>query len=334
MASRNYIVIKHGEGAPADGSLIANELGFDTTNSKLYIGKASAPVETTDTTYQSSKTYYLKTGDYTYTKFTGTSFDSSTKYYEINFTSYEVAGDSFLNKNSTDLQEIKGNVKVDNTLSTKTMVVDENESIGGILGVTGNASIGGTLGIAGDTTVGGAFSSDGTLTVPNAVVSGTVSTKTMVVNENESVGGWLNVAGSVIASRLTVYGKTLIDLIYPVGSIYMSTVYGNPGNWLTGTTWVSISDRFLLGAGDVYGAGTTGGSSTRSLSASNLPPYVPISWFNASSPSAGAYGSLDGNIIWSSKAPSGYVNVDTGQTASAFSIMPPYLVVYMWKRTA
>lgn len=53
----------------------------------------------------------------------------------------------------------------------------------------------------------------------------------------------------------------LLDLFYPVGSIYTSTKNTNPAATLGGT-WTQIKDRFLLCAGDSYSAGTTGGSAT------------------------------------------------------------------------
>lgn len=53
----------------------------------------------------------------------------------------------------------------------------------------------------------------------------------------------------------------LLDLFYPVGSIYTSTKNTNPATTLGGT-WTQIKDRFLLCAGDSYSAGATGGSAT------------------------------------------------------------------------
>lgn len=53
----------------------------------------------------------------------------------------------------------------------------------------------------------------------------------------------------------------LLDLFYPVGSIYTSTKNTNPASTLGGT-WTQIKDRFLLCAGDSYSAGSTGGSAT------------------------------------------------------------------------
>ena len=64
---------------------------------------------------------------------------------------------------------------------------------------------------------------------------------------------------------MKVYGKLLkafvVDSIYPVGSIYMSVNSTSPAT-LFGGTWSQLKDRFLLGAGDTYSNGATGGAAT------------------------------------------------------------------------
>ena len=52
---------------------------------------------------------------------------------------------------------------------------------------------------------------------------------------------------------------SIFDLIYPVGSIYMSVNNVDPGT-LFGGTWDQIEDTFLLAAGTNHAAGSTGGS--------------------------------------------------------------------------
>lgn len=53
----------------------------------------------------------------------------------------------------------------------------------------------------------------------------------------------------------------LLNIFYPVGSIYTSTKSTSPAT-LFGGTWVQIKDTFLLTAGDNYSAGSKGGSAT------------------------------------------------------------------------
>lgn len=121
--------------------------------------------------------------------------------------------------------------------------------------------------------------------------------------------------------------------IYPVGSIYMSVNSTSPAS-LFGGTWVQLKDRFLLGAGDTYTNGATGGEATHTLITSEMPTHVHnINGVNAESgiptPTGGDWQSLyvrrDADVVRDSGGTGG------GQ---AHNNMPPYLVVYMWKRTA
>ena len=53
----------------------------------------------------------------------------------------------------------------------------------------------------------------------------------------------------------------LLDLIYPIGAIYLSVSFINP-DLVLGGTWERLEDRFLVGAGSDHSIGATGGSST------------------------------------------------------------------------
>lgn len=67
-------------------------------------------------------------------------------------------------------------------------------------------------------------------------------------------------------------GAPLLNLVYPVGSIYLSSNNTNPGT-LFGGTWIQIKDRFILTAGDYYSNGATGGASSVTLTVSNMPSH-------------------------------------------------------------
>lgn len=73
--------------------------------------------------------------------------------------------------------------------------------------------------------------------------------------------------------ELEIHGKTIVNLIYPVGSIYLSVNATSPAT-LFGGSWTQLKDRFLLGAGSTYTAAATGGSSTHTLSASEMPKHA------------------------------------------------------------
>ena len=75
----------------------------------------------------------------------------------------------------------------------------------------------------------------------------------------------------------TLKNSGLLDLIYPVGAIYMSTSETNPGN-LFGGTWVSWgSGRVPVGVngndGNFNAVEKEGGQSTVTIGSNNLPPH-------------------------------------------------------------
>ena len=66
--------------------------------------------------------------------------------------------------------------------------------------------------------------------------------------------------------------QQFVDAAYPIGSVYMSTSPTNP-NLLFGGVWKALENRFLLGAGTSYNAGSTGGTSSVTLTTSQIPSH-------------------------------------------------------------
>ena len=64
----------------------------------------------------------------------------------------------------------------------------------------------------------------------------------------------------------------LLDLIYPVGSIYISVNSTSPAT-LFGGTWEILNDVFLLAAGSYANAGTFGGEATHTLTVDEMPSH-------------------------------------------------------------
>lgn len=147
-----------------------------------------------------------------------------------------------------------------------------------------------------------------------------------------------------------------LDAIYPVGSIYMSVNATNPGT-LFGGTWERISGRFLLAADETYEAGTTGGASSvtsggTAITIEQMPahnhgsagghthtvPYRTSS--NLANGSSGIWFTDPGTVTGYGGATGSagahtHTSQGSGQTHThTVSTMPPYLSVYMWKRTA
>ena len=123
----------------------------------------------------------------------------------------------------------------------------------------------------------------------------------------------------------------ILGLVYPVGSIYMSINNVSPAT-LFGGKWVQIKGRFLLGASDVYKANTTGGEATHALTTDEMPSHQhSIPYPNAAGPEEAAIGypaDSDINKSWGAEM----CKTKSAGGSAAHNNMPPYLVVYMWRR--
>ena len=67
------------------------------------------------------------------------------------------------------------------------------------------------------------------------------------------------------APSIRAVKEDVFNLIYPVGSIYMSANNVSPAT-LFGGEWESLENRFLIGAGSGYSAGSKGGSDSADIS--------------------------------------------------------------------
>ena len=126
--------------------------------------------------------------------------------------------------------------------------------------------------------------------------------------------------------------ETWLERAYPVGSIYLSVSGTDPGT-LFGGTWARIKDRFLLAAGDDYAAGATGGEAEHTLTAGEMPEHThALYYYKASGDKSFGYNyGGAGQQSNPTTASGGIVPAGGGQ---AHNNMPPYLAVYVWRRTA
>lgn len=205
--------------------------------------------------------------------------------------------------------------------------------------------------------------------LPPGGTSGQVLTK---ASNNDRDVSW--------ASPTSAGVSEIANMIYPVGSIYMSVNSTDPST-LFGGTWERLKDRFLLSAGDSYTAGNTGGEATHKLTTTEMPSHThslsshthslqshthtgPSHAHEATSggsfvthvssgmggyagtaannfgikatstsTAAGGTGNTGGPSNNTSGTPSNNTSGSSGSDG-AHNNMPPYLVVYMWKRTA
>lgn len=127
---------------------------------------------------------------------------------------------------------------------------------------------------------------------------------------------------------------------FPIGYIYITTSSASPAKTFGGT-WERIEDVFLLATGNKYAAGSTGGEATHTLTESEMPEHSHsdrIGWLNdhKTNNPLGINGTALTVISNPSNArvddPQAHVGLTGG--SQAHNNMPPYLAVYMWKRTA
>ena len=153
-----------------------------------------------------------------------------------------------------------------------------------------------------------------------------------------------------------VTGVNEVLAAYPVGAIYMSKSNTNPKD-LFGGTWGQITDKFIVGAGNLYGAGTEGGSKDAVIVAHTHT-------VSGTAESAGAHThkiKCDQDAVYSSSGTRGWSvhKAETGAggtvgitdskgahthnvsgTAASNGVsgtnanLPPYKAYYIWERTA
>lgn len=148
----------------------------------------------------------------------------------------------------------------------------------------------------------------------------------------------------------------IIDKIYPIGSIYISTNTTNPSEYLGGV-WAQIKDTFLLASGDIYPNGSRGGEATHTLTTNEMPSHTHIQ--NAHNHSQEPHrhtiytargdknygGTPNGNVYWGDNIarehistfenavndPTTATNQNTGG-GQPHNNMPPYYAVTIWQR--
>lgn len=153
--------------------------------------------------------------------------------------------------------------------------------------------------------------------------------------------------------------------IYPVGSIYMSTVSTNPATLFGFGTWEAMpAGRVLLAQGKsswgtTYNAGSTGGEATHQLTVGELPSHGHSASTNTTGnhththpgwqmgegtrhqdgcsaiPQRGDQGGYNGTYTFSTAGNHSHtITVNNTGLNTAHNNMQPYIVCYIWKRSA
>lgn len=139
----------------------------------------------------------------------------------------------------------------------------------------------------------------------------------------------------------TKLGIDFLNMIYPIGSIYMS-VNGTSPNTLFGGTWERIQGKFLLAGNDSveeYKPGKTGGTTTHNHSSGSLISDLNFQQggvlYNYK-PNASCTYNYKETFTYTEANTSGslYGGVNVRGNTDNANNMPPFLSVYVWKRVS
>ena len=162
----------------------------------------------------------------------------------------------------------------------------------------------------------------------------------------------------IATTAFVTAAATSLSTIYPIGSIYTSTVSTNPNTLFGFGTWVAFgAGRVLLGDGGGYAAGATGGSAdavvvshthtgtTTSTDSGHTHTLAfsagsTMTGLGSTGPSGWQGANTGVNYITVSGTNSSTANITsttsistTGSSGTGANLQP-YVVVYMWNRTA
>lgn len=148
------------------------------------------------------------------------------------------------------------------------------------------------------------------------------------------------------SSSVAYNGKRLCDILYPVGSIYLSTNSTSPAT-LFGGTWSRLKGGFLYGvtSGSTYSTGNGTGTSTNShtLTINQMPAHEHSIRYGSST-GKGVTISIDYqtdyqvlNIedwAWQNSSADGNLFAASVGGGKGHSHDIPYIAVFMWRRTS
>ena len=161
------------------------------------------------------------------------------------------------------------------------------------------------------------------------------ASKAVTADANIDITG---VRNFTMTGTLTVGGNTAATLqaVYPVGSIYINaTVATNPATLLGFGTWAAFgAGRVMVGIDstdtDFDAAEETGGAKTVTLTTSQIPSHTHTATLMGN----GEDEQQDLPASGDNTNPSRTMTTSATGGGAAHNNVQPYIVVYMWKRTA
>lgn len=137
--------------------------------------------------------------------------------------------------------------------------------------------------------------------------------------------------------------RSIVDMIYPIGSYYWSSNATNPSS-IFGGTWEQVKDRFVLAAGDSYKVGATGGEAQHTLTVDEMPGHRHSSDTYQNGFANAGIADTDKYCTWVNRGTPNNNNPNTAENgpirtswvggSRPHNNMPPYIVAYCWHRTA
>jgi hypothetical protein len=178
-----------------------------------------------------------------------------------------------------------------------------------------------------------------------------------------ATGNGAVVSGSLKAGNVTYpvseSDKNLIDVIFPVGSVYFTATNQNPSTFMGGAWSAIAAGRFVVGVGtgtdstgnqETFNAGTNDGTYTKSLDSTNVPPHFHYVASNVNVPlgspsiAENTYTAVSDTLQYRLKGTTTQPTIGRTSTAgntestdgvgSPISITPPSFGLYIWRRTA
>lgn len=99
-------------------------------------------------------------------------------------------------------------------------------------------------------------------------------------------------------------------------------------------TWEQVKDRFLLGAGDTYTAGATGGEAAHTLTVEELPAHTHVAFAYGNTSIQGGGTDQNYKAIKTSTFDGTQKSTGSSGNNATHNNMPPYFAVYIWRRIA
>jgi len=184
--------------------------------------------------------------------------------------------------------------------------------------------------------------------------------------DNFTVGGNLAVTGTTTLTGIptaptaasgtnttqvatTAFVTSALAVLYPVGSIFTATVSTNPNTLFGFGTWTAFgAGRVLIGNGGGFTAGATGGSAdavvvshTHTATSTVSDPGHTHTIGVGSNDSTGYNYPADGvNVVRNATTDSNTTGISVSTSVASSGVsgtnanLQPYVVVYMWQRTA